>query len=155
MAFLRNLRLRLRPRRMTDPDFGELVFQPVSNAPERSYWECQWRFPPTGQPVFLSLSGGETGPNEEIRKFYLSLPARFQTILSACRPALEQVSNQWLHQSLSSDVFSDFKLSGFEVEDPGRDPVQWSVSFETAGSTWLGVTIPFDGAAAREPVVDT
>jgi hypothetical protein len=138
---------------MTDPDFGELVFMHMSKHPERSYWECEWKFPPTGQPVFIR--GGEEGPRSEVRRFYLDLPGRFDQILASCRPRLEQVTKEWLNESLPQDVFATLRLSGFGVEDPSSNSVHWDVSFETLGKKWLGITIPFIGRAAMEVQVDT
>ena len=50
-VFLRNLKLWLVPLRMTDPDFGNLLFMHVSKWPEGSYWEREWSFPKTGTVV--------------------------------------------------------------------------------------------------------
>ncbi len=97
MAFLHNLKLWLSPLRMTDPDFGNLLFMHISRWPERSYWECEWNFPKTGTVVSIALPGGESGPLPEARQFYLSLPARYDQILAECRPRLEKVFNDWLN----------------------------------------------------------
>lgn len=40
MSFLDNLKRRLSPTRLEDPDFGPLRFMYISNAPQRSYWEA-------------------------------------------------------------------------------------------------------------------
>src|SRR5438876_7607402 len=114
---------------MEDPDFGPLLFMPISKHPERSYWECEWKFPPTGEKVFISLRGIESGPAPDVRKFYLSLPGRFPEILAVCRPGLEQVFNEWLNRRLPAEMFSDLKLSGFGVEVPFIQPIHWDVSF--------------------------
>jgi hypothetical protein len=47
MGFLHNFKLWLSPLRMTDPDFGNLVFMLSSKFPERSHWEGEWTFPKT------------------------------------------------------------------------------------------------------------
>lgn len=155
MAIMRNLRLWLRPPKMSDPDFGDLVFMHVSNAPERSYWECEWMFPPTGEKVFIALQGPENGPSAESRKFYLSLPPRFEEVIAACGPRLERVFKEWLQKPLPADLFSELKLVGFEVENPGSKPLHWEVSFETKGDEWLGITIPFVDTTPLEAQVDT
>jgi len=155
MGFLRNFRLWLRPLRMSDPEFGNLLFIPIAKAPERSYWECEWTFPKTGTVVFIALRGGESGPTQEVRRFYLGLPARFEQIVTACRPRLEKVFRHWLDQPLPGDIFSTLKLSGFGVEDPTQRPVRWVVSFETIGNKWLGITIPLVAETAMEAEVDT
>jgi hypothetical protein len=155
MGFVRNLKLRLSPPRMTDPEFGNLIFMYISKFPERSYWECEWIFPPTGSPVAIALRGGETGPEQNSKQFYNSLPGRFPQIMSLCRPQLEQVFKQWLNQPLPENGFEVLKLSGFGLEDVAKQPVQWDVSFETTGEKWLGITIPFVGDIAGEAIVDT
>lgn len=155
MTFLHNLKLWLSPLRITDPDFGNLVFMHFSKFPERSYWECEWTFPKTGLPVAIALKGGENGPRPEAREFYLSLPERFEEIMVSCRPQLDQVFKEWLGQSLPDDAFRVLKLSGFGLEDPEERPVRWDVSFETTGEKWLGVTVPFVGDAAGKATVDT
>lgn len=140
---------------MNDPEFGELVFVRISNAPERSYWECEWKFPNTGTKVFIALRGDESGPNEDVRTFYRALPARFEQITTACRPRLEQVFRKWLNQPLPLDIFSAVTLAGFEVDDPRTLPIRWNVSFETIGGKWLGITVPFVDETAMEASVDT
>jgi hypothetical protein len=155
MSFLRNIKLWLFPLRMTDPDFGSLVFIHISKWPERSYWEGEWTFPPTGTVVGIALRGGETGPSPESRRFYLSVPGRFNLILTACRPRLEEVFRIWRGPHLPEDIFSAVKVTGFAVKDSGEQPVQWDVGFETIDEDWLGITIPFVGDTAMEAVVDT
>ena len=155
MGFLHNLKLWLSPPQMLDPDFGKLTFMHMGKHPERSYWECEWIFPATCSIVGISLRGGENGPNPEARRFYLNLPVQFDSILKACRPRLEQVFREWRKQQLPPDMFTVVKLTGFGVEDPQEHPVRWNVGFETNDDDWLGITIPFVGAEAIEPVVDT
>jgi hypothetical protein len=155
MGILHNLKLRFSPPRISDPDFGSLLFMFIPNAPERSYWECEWKFPKTGTVVSVGLTGGEGGPLPEAREFYLRLPGRFEQILAAARPKLEQVFKTWLQQELPRDIFTVVKLAGFGVEDLKAQPLHWDISFETTGAKWLGIIIPFEGDAAQEPVVDT
>jgi hypothetical protein len=154
MGFLRNLKLWLLPLRMTDPDFGNLVFIHISKWPERSYWECEWMFPATGTVTIIAFPGDENGPRPEPRPFYLGLPGRFGQILAACRPRLEQVFNDHLHRPLPQDIFTVVKLAGFSLEDPKEQPARWDISFETTGYEYLGISIPFVGDAAMEAEVD-
>ena len=77
MGILHNLKLRFSPPRINDPDFGSLLFMFISNAPERSYWECEWIFPKTGTVISIDLPGTEAGPMPEARQFHLNLPERF------------------------------------------------------------------------------
>jgi len=155
MGFLHNLKLWLSPPRITDPDFGQLIFMHMEKRPERSYWEGQWTFPATGTVVGISLRGGENGPNPEPRQFYLTLPSRFDSILEACRPRLQEVFRDWRNQELPHDIFTVVKLTGIKVRYPQEQPIQWHVAFETTDDDWLGITIPFVGNAAMEPEVDT
>ena len=155
MAFLHNLKLWLAPPRIKDPEFGELIFMHIEKHPERSYWECEWTFPATGGVVGITLRGGENGPNADARQFYLALPARFDSILNACRPRLEQVFRDRRKQQLPQDMFSVVKLTSFGVENPQGQRVRWHVGFETTDDDWLGITIPFVGDTAMEPEVDT
>lgn len=155
MNIFRSLKLQFRPPKIQDPDFGQLTFMYISNHPERSYWEAEWIFPPTGTPVSIGLDGDESGPIAEVRQWHLELPSRFPRILELARPELARVFTSWLNTDLPEDIFSVVKLSGFGVEDPRAQPVEWDVSFETSGDKWLGITIPFVGEEPREAVVDT
>jgi len=60
MSLLKTLKYWLTPLKMTDLDFGTLTFIYVSQNPERSYWECEWRFPSTGTVVLITLDGDES-----------------------------------------------------------------------------------------------
>ena len=140
---------------MIDPDFGKLQFVHTSKRPDRSYWECEWTFPATGSVVGITLPGGEDGPKPEAREFYLGLSARFDSILTACRPRLEQIFREWRGQELPQDIFTVVKLTGFGVEDPQEQPVEWDVGFETTDGDLLAITIPFVGDTPNEPLVDT
>jgi hypothetical protein len=155
MGILHDLKLRVLPRRITDPDFGSLLYMAVPNAPERSYWECEWTFPETNTVISICLPGGESGPLPEARQFYLSLPGRFEQILAAARPQLETVFKKWLEQELPQDIFSVLKLAGFGLQNAKLQPVRWDISFETTGDKWLGIVVPFVGDAPQEASVDT
>ena len=155
MGILHNLKLRFSPPRITDPDFGSLLFMFIPNAPERSYWECEWKFPKTGTEISIALPGGESGPLPEARQFYLCLPGRFEQILAAARPQLQEVFRTWLLQDLPQDIFTVVKLSGFGLQDAKAQPVHWDISFETTGNKWLGIIIPFVGDTAQKATVDT
>ena len=155
MSFLHRLKLRFSPPKRVDPDFGELLFIYIPNAPERSYWECEWKFPKTGDVVSIVLPGTERGPLAESRAFFLALPDRFESILEAARPKLSHVFRTWLDRDLPTNPFAELKLAGFGLEDPTADPVAWDIAFETTGDKWLGITVPFVGQSAQEPTVDT
>lgn len=155
MGLLQNLKLWIFPRRIADPDFGSLLFIHISRHPERSYWEGEWKFPKTGTPVSITLAGLENGPTLEAKQFYLSLPGRFEEILNASRPGLERVFKEWLDQRLPENIFTVVKLTGFDIEDPKKSPLRWSVSYETTDGKWLGITIPFVDATAMEAIVDS
>ena len=127
----------------------------VENYPERSYWEGEWRLPGLGCLVGIYLRGGEDGPGEDARSFYLKLPERMEQILQRCRPPLASVFRQWLSRDLPEDMFSEVKLTGFGVDDPNGHPLLWNVSFETTGEKWLGIEIPFVDDVAGEAQVDT
>lgn len=155
MGILHNLKMRFSPPRITDPDFGSLLFMFIPSAPERSYWECAWKFPKSGTEISIALPGDERGPLPEARQFYLSLPGRFDQTLAAARPQLEEVFREWLHQDLPPDIFTVVRLAGFGLEDAKQQPVHWDISFETTGEKWLGIIIPFVGDTAQEATVDT
>ena len=155
MSVLHNLKLRFSPPKITDPDFGSLLFMFIPNAPENSYWECEWTFPKTGRVITITLPGGEDGPTQEARRFFLSLPGRFEQILASARPQLQDVFRTWLQRDLPQDIFTVVELGGFGIEDPKAQPVEWGIEFETTGEKWLGITIPFVGDTAQKAVVDT
>lgn len=152
---LYNLEMRVFPPRISDPDFGSLRFMFIPNAPERSYWECEWKFPKTGTEIYICLPGGESGPSPEVRQFYLSLPERFEEILVAARPKLQEVFRTWFQQDLPQDIFTVVEFTGIGLKDVKTEPVQWDISFETTGDEWLGITIPFVGDIPQQVVVDT
>ena len=154
-GFFESLRLRLKPLRREDPDFGPLVFVYIANAPERSYWEAEWLFPPVGYPVSIGLDGDQTGPSREARAFYLSRVSEFDRILQEARPQLEKVAREWLDRPLAESLWDDVKLAGFGTDDLKATPPTWEVSFETTGRRWLGITIPMVGDRAQEALVDT
>lgn len=155
MSILHNLKMWFSPPRIIDPDFGSLLFMFVWRVPEGSYWEGEWKFPKTGTEISISLPGDESGPSPEARQFYLSLPRRFDQILAAARPRLQEVFREWLGQDLPQDIFTGVKLAGFGVEDAKQEPVHWDISFETIGDKWLGIIIPFVGERAQKATVDT
>jgi hypothetical protein len=155
MGLFRELRLRFRPPRIEDPDFGVLLFMYIPRAPERSYWEGEWLFLPTGTRVSISLPGTVDGPTAEGRAFYLALQGSFDRVMQSVRAPLDRVCREWLQRPLSADLWQDVKLSGFGIGDPGARPPAWEVSFETTGEQWLGITVPFLGDEAQDAIVDT
>ena len=155
MSILQFLKKRFSPLRITDPDFGSLLYMRIPNAPERSYWECEWNFPRTGTVISISLPGDESGPWEESRQFYFEAVERFDQVLAAVRPQLEAVFMDWLNQELPEYIFSELKLAGFDLQESRTQPVKWDISFETTGKKWLGISIPFEGESPGEATVDT
>ena len=143
------------PATLEDPDFGELTYLHVSRNPAKSYWECEWLFPPTSTKVSIVLPGNRDGPLPESRAFYLALVDRFPEILRLTRPLLDKTFGAWLNRPLDCDLWQDIRLSGFSVENPQAVEVEWDVMFETIGSRWLAITVPFSGTQPKEPVVDT
>jgi hypothetical protein len=110
--------------------------------------------PANWQHCGITLCGDESGPQPEFRRFYLELPGRFNEILAACRPVLEEVYRDELQKALPTDIFTALKVAGFRVEDPNEQPVHWEVSFESTGDEYLGISIPFAGELALAPEVD-
>ena len=155
MAFVHNMKLWLFPPRIVDPDFGTLVFMRNRKHPERSYWEGTWKVPGPECLVGIYLPGGEDGPGEHARSFYLKLPDRMEQILERCRPPLAKIFREALDRDLPEDMFSQLKLTGFDVDEPNSHPLLWSVSFETTGEKWLGIRIPFVNDAAGDAELDT
>jgi hypothetical protein len=155
MGFLHNLKLWLSPPKIVDPVFGELIFMHIEKYPERSYWEGKWKMPGPEHSVEIFLRGGEAGPTQDARRFFLNLPDRFEQIAGRCRPPLAKVFREWLNRDIPDDIFSELKLASFDVEDPNGHPLQWSVSFETTGERWLGITIPFVDDVAGDAEIDT
>ena len=155
MGLLDWLKAGIKPLQLDDPDFGRMTFMHIPNAPEKSYWEAEWRFPPLGYEVSIGLPGDKAGMAAGAKEFYLSRAAEFERILNLVRPGLDAVSRTWLGRPLAENIWSDFKLAGFDVEDLAATPLRWNVAFETVGNQWLGITIPMLGNIAQEPVVDT
>ena len=155
MGLLDKLKCMFSPLKISDPDFGELLFMSMRNSPDLSYWECEWRFPNTDTSISIALPGGEDGPLPESREFYLGLLSRFDDILQRARPKLDKAFSEWLEVELPADLFSELKLAGFGVENPKAETIEWDISFETTGDKWLGIIIPFKGDTAQDAVVDT
>ena len=96
MRFLEALRLRWRPPRIVDNEFGVLIYMYISIAPERSYWECEgWVFPPTQTRVGISLPGNLEGPTADARRFYRGLGARFEDCLTRARLVARMRALHW------------------------------------------------------------
>jgi hypothetical protein len=155
MGLFRHFLRRFVPPRMDDPQFGPLIYMHIPNAPERSYWEGEWVFPPTGTKVAIGLVGTSEGPREDARVFYLALPSRFAMLLDRVRPRLDDVFRGCLDRPLAADLWQDVTLSGIALEDPAASPVLWDLAFETTGKRWLGIAIPFRDDEPQEPVIET
>lgn len=155
MGFLRSLRLQFCPLKKNDPDFGKLLYMYISNHPEKSYWECEWKFSPTGTIISISLPGNESGPYPESREFYKEIIPKYEKIIALVRSQLSTVFKEWLNKELPTDIFSEIKLSGFGLDDARSCSLKWDIKFETTGNKWLGIIIPFEGEMPQKEVVDT
>jgi hypothetical protein len=155
MSWFKSIKLLFSPLRLVDAEFGDLLFMYIRNAPKESYWECTWKFPATGTTVFIGIPGDEAGPYQIAREFFLALPERFESIITACRPRLQEVFSHWFQTDLPADIFSVLKLTAFGVEVAKKTPLEWDVSFETTGPMWLSITVPFVGETPQEACVDT
>jgi hypothetical protein len=101
------------------------------------------------------LPGDEAGPFPESREFFLALPAKFDEILMLARPKIQAVFHEWLNRTLPENIFTEVKLTGFDLENARVSLVRWHISFETLGDKWLGITIPFVDNIPQDAVVDT
>jgi len=155
MGFLHNLKLKFAPPTIIDPDFGKLRFMYIPPYPERSYWECEWTFPGTENVVSIGLPGTDAGPLPEARDFYLGLPERIKSIIDMVQPQLGYECQHWLGQELPENLETVFRLSGFDLQNPLAEPLEWSVSFESIGEKWISVTVPFENDKPGDAVVDT
>jgi hypothetical protein len=132
-----------------------MIFMYIASNPSRSYWECEWTFPVTKTDISISLPGDLSGPLPEARHFYLSLPKKYDQIIAAARPSLQEVFRTWLDRDLPEHIDSELKLAGFGIDDPKANPLSWDISFETTGEKWLGIIVPFIGDRALKATVDT
>src|SRR5713101_156064 len=87
--------------------FWNPTFIYVSQNPERSYWECEWRFPSTGTVVLITLDGDESGPTAESRQFFSACRDASKQILALCLPVLEE-----LYAQSDMDSMRDAQVSG-------------------------------------------
>jgi hypothetical protein len=154
MDFLRSLRLQFCPLKKDDPDFGKLLYMYISNHPEKSYWECEWKFPPTRTIISISLPGDELGPYPEVRAFYKEIILKYEEVLALVRPQLSVLFKERFNKELPADIYSELKLSGFSLDGIQSHPFKWNISFETIGDKWLGIMIPFEGDTPHKAVVD-
>ena len=125
MGLLKELRLRFRPPRMEDPDFGVLLYMHIPHAPANSYWEGEWLFPATRTKVAIALPGGLDGPDIKARAFYLELSTQFDHVVKQVWPALDRVFREWIGRPLDTDLWKDVRLSGFGVEPLNIVPITW------------------------------
>jgi hypothetical protein len=121
----------------------------IPNAPERSYWECEWLFPKTASVISIALPGSEYGPSALARCFYLELPRRFDRALAAARPRLQEAFRDWLKQEMPEDMFAVVKLAGFNVEDPEVEPnrVVDQLRNHCSDMAWHNDSVHWGGAA--------
>ena len=82
MGYFRSLRLQYFPLKKVDTVFGKLLYMYIPNDSQKSYWECEWKFPPTDTVISISLPGDESGPYDESRAFYKDLISKYEKILS-------------------------------------------------------------------------
>jgi hypothetical protein len=148
--------MQFKPPKIQDPDFGELIFMFISNAPKRSYWEGEWLFPPANTKIGITLDGDEYGPNQDARKWYLDyIPSRYDEMKKMISPILKIALRKWTNENIEGDVYRYVKLVGIGVENSKVDPTKWDISFETTGKKWLFISIPFIGNDPQEAEIDT
>jgi len=117
--------------KMQDPDFGEMTFMEVAEHPERSYWEGEWRYPPTGTRIGVFIPGDASGLMGEARAFIMQKQHEWDKIISAVFPKLFPEYTEWAKRALSADILSDLDLASISVELPIVLPITWEISFET------------------------
>ena len=114
----------LRPKRLTDPAFGNLIFMKMSD-PRESYWEGSGAFRPTGQAVDYFVDAGDDGPGEFQHQFLSTLEQRYDRLVAVVQPLLEQRHDEFLEGRSP-----EFVLSSISVPGPGVDPLRWDITFQ-------------------------
>lgn len=155
MGLFERFLTRFRPVTIEDAEFGRLTYMEVKGDPSRSYWEAEYVFAPTGSVVSAGMRGTREGPLPEARSFYRLMEQRFADTMKTVRPYLEASFQESLGRPLSADLWDDLVLSGFDVDDPIADPLEWDIMFETTGDKWLAFTVPFIGDVVQPVVVDS
>jgi hypothetical protein len=157
MSLVKSLRMLFFPPKIVDPVFGKMRFMYISSNPTRSYWECEdWLFPPTNSRIGLSLDGGEDGPKEEFRQFYLNLVPRFESLVRIARPSIEKGYAQFVEKRLPEDLFEALRFTAFHIEKMDGKNTEWNMMFETRSDDyWYAFTIPFVGDTPGEAIVDS
>jgi hypothetical protein len=155
MKLLNRLLAPFLPPAIEDSDFGTLHFVHVPRNPAKSYWECEWLFQPTNTRIPIALAGGDEGPTTAARNFYLQLRDEFPRILNVARPKINRAILDWLNRPLNTNLWEDVRLHGFSADDLEANPIEWHISFETTGSKWISIKVPFRGDVPQEPVIET
>jgi len=118
----------VRPKRISDPLFGKLLFMKAA----AGYWEGRCEFIPLGHQIEVFIDAGEGGPSEQHREFYRLIEQRFPELMESLRPVLEREYRGWMHKDLVQTVEEEFALSSLSIPDGGVSPLEWEVTFECA-----------------------
>jgi hypothetical protein len=127
-----------RPCAIADPELGELT-PLLPAAPEGTvHWEGEWRFPPTGNTVYIGLPGDSGGPAPAAREFLLGLPYRHSRTWAAAQAAIAAAQSR-----AAWPVVEAWVLSGFHVESVSPGALCWSMALDAPGGGTGQVFISF------------
>jgi hypothetical protein len=117
---------RFRPKRQTDPVFGDLLFMATPH-PANSYWEGAGTFAATGDSVEFFVDAPDSGPGKEQYQFFEVLNRSWASIFEKIRPILETGWRESGRHAIEGGP--RFRVSNISIPLREAHEIEWELGF--------------------------
>lgn len=125
MNWLKNL-FKSAPREpeLVRPFFGAMTSGDSHDG--STFWQTDDDFESTLGSISMTIDGTEDGPSEELTKIWQSIVADYSSWKRKAEPKLREALREFGHEG----KLDQLRLEGFGMHTPGREAVDWDMSFE-------------------------
>lgn len=96
-------------------------------------WETNEDLETALGPISMTIDGTPNGPSEDLVTSWQRIVADFNLWKIRAEPKLRETLQGFGHE----EHFDELKLVGFGMYTPGREPIDWDMSFEEPTSLML------------------
>jgi len=127
-----------------EPELVHLVFGAMTSGESHdgsTFWQTNEGFESDLGFVSMTIDGTEDVPSEELVKSWRSIVADFASWKTKAESKLHEALRDFGHEA----KFDELRLEGFAMHTPGREPVDWEMSFELESECMLFTVCFKDG----------
>ena len=142
-----------KPLTIEDDFFGKLRFMKMK-ADGKSYFEGKGLFKPTGKEIEYFITANEECPDQGQKEFYNWIQKNYTELVVKFKPLIEDEFGNWKEGFKIKDFNREFQLVALSIPNQDKEPLKWSMSFNTEHDENHQVTVEFINQEPQAVLID-